>query len=446
MAEIRISNLIAPSFHPVHADIKRGGHIHYWAKGGRGSTKSSFAALEIVLGMMKDPNANACALRKVKDTLKDSVYVQLCWAIDALGVERYWHQNTSPLSLTYIPTGQKILFRGADNPKKIKSFTFRHGYCKFFWYEEVDEFNGTEEIRMINQTLLRGGSKFVVFYTYNPPKSAANWVNTEVQLTRPDRMVHHSSYLTVSPAWLGEQFIAEAEHLKATKETSYNHEYLGEVTGTGGEVFGNVQIRPISDEEIKEFETVRRGMDFGYAIDPFAYLVCSYNRKLKRLFIYHEFYKVGLSNHAAYTHIEQENTSNEPILADSAEPKSINELCQYGLRVAPVKKGPDSIEYGIKFLQSLEAIIIDDKRCPETTREFCNYELDKDVNGNWKAGYPDKNNHTIDAARYAMNYECLQFRDEEKAKPHRCNWKHEKPKPDPYTGAKPDESYINFGG
>jgi PBSX family phage terminase large subunit len=261
---------------------------------------------------------------------------------------------------------------------------------------------------------MRGGKKFTVFYSYNPPKSANNWVNAEVQLTRGDRLFHHSNYLTVPREWLGEQFIVEAEHLKDTKPTSYQHEYLGEVTGTGGEVFDNVKIRPISDEEINDFYNVKRGADFGYAIDPFSYVVCHYDRKKKTLYIFHELYKVGLSNSQAITHIQKENKLNEFVIADSAEPKSIHEFRQHGLKVKGAKKGPDSIEYGIKFLQSLESIIIDDIRCPETAREFLTYELDKDANGNFKASYPDKNNHSIDAVRYALNDEAMKFKEEQK--------------------------------
>lgn len=410
----KLSNVIAPSFHKIHKDIKEENHTHYWLGGGRGSTKSSFVAIEIILGIMSDPNANAVSMRKVKDTLKDSVYEQLLWAIEVLGVEQYWHDSISPLGLTYIPTGQKIIFRGADKPKKIKSIKFSKGYCKFLWYEEVDEFGGMEEIRMINQSLMRGGKKFTVFYSYNPPKSSNNWVNTEVQLTRADRLFHHSNYLTVPRDWLGEQFIVEAEHLRDTKPTSYQHEYLGEVTGTGGEVFDNVKIREITDEEIKSFWNIKRGLDFGYAIDPLSYGVMHYDRKKKRLYIFHELYKVGLSNYAAYEHIKSENINNELVYADSAEPKSIHELIQLGLRVLGVKKGPDSVEYGIKFLQSLEEIVIDDKRCPNTAHEFLTYELDKDTNGNFKAKFPDSNNHAIDMCRYALNDEAILYMEEQK--------------------------------
>lgn len=412
--EVNLTDLIAPRFYDIHWDIQEGKYTHYWEKGGRGSTKSSFISLEIILGMMSDPKANSVALRKVKDTLKDSVYEQLEWAIESLKVSHLWDCKISPMVITYKPTGQKILFRGADNPKKIKSTKFKKGYCKFIWYEELDEFNGMEEIRTINQSLMRGGSQFVVFYSYNPPKSVNSWVNTEAQMTRPDRKVHHSNYLDVPEEWLGKQFIIEAEHLKEVKPKEYDHEYMGEVTGTGGEVFTNVKCREITDEEIQGFTNIRRGIDFGYAIDPFSYGAMHYDRKHKRIYIFFEIYKVGLSNFQAYQEIKLENVNNEPVLADSAEPKSINEMHQYGLRIGPVKKGPDSIDYGIKFLQSLEEIIIDDKRCPETAREFLNYELEKDANGNFKAKYPDKNNHAIDMVRYALNTDAQYYWEEKK--------------------------------
>lgn len=408
---MRLKTAIAPSFFPIHVAIKFMAFVHFILAGGRGSTKSSFVAIEIILGIMKDPLANAVCMRKVKDTLHDSVFEQLVWAIHILGVEASWNIPTANLVMTYIPTGQKILFRGADKPKKIKSITFAIGYCKFIWYEELDEFNGMEEIRMINQSLMRGGDVFIVFYSYNPPKSANNWVNAEVQLTRDDRMIHHSDYTTVNRDWLGKQFILEAEQLKLVKPLAYDHEYLGIVTGTGGEVFDNVLCRMISDAEIEEFDIKRRGMDFGYAVDPFSYGTMHYDRKYKRLYIFFEIYKVGLSNFDANDLIKAENKANEQIIADSAEPKSINELMQYGLRVRGARKGPDSIKYGIKFLQSLEQIIIDDRRCPETAREFLTYELEKDANGNFKAGYPDKNNHSIDMVRYALNDECMKFKE-----------------------------------
>lgn len=398
----RLTELIAPAFYELHHDIKQGAHTHYWLKGGRGSTKSSFISIEIILGIMQHPDANAVAIRKVGLYLKDSVYEQLVWSIEKLGVTHLWKTRLSPLELIYLPTGQRVLFRGADKPKKIKSTKVHRGYIRYIWYEEVDEFFGMEEIRTINQSLMRGGGRFEVFYSYNPPQSQRNWVNEEVTAARSDRMVHHSTYLTVPKEWLGEQFILEAEHLKNTKPLSYAHEYLGEVTGTGGEVFTNLEIRKISDEELAAFDRIRRGIDFGYAVDPFVYLVCHYDKTRKRLYIFDEIYKVGLSNKAAAERIMEKQHYNGFITCDSAEPKSIRELKEYGLRVRGAKKGPDSVEYGIKFMQSLEAIVIDSERCPKAAEEFYNYELERDSKGDFKACYPDKNNHCIDAARYAL--------------------------------------------
>lgn len=401
---IELTNLIAPSFYDIHHALKEERYTHYWLKGGRGSTKSSSVSIEIILGMMQDPDANAVALRKVKENLRESVYEQLLWAIDVLGVSHLWHDSVSPMSLTYKPTGQKIIFRGADKPKKVKSSKLRRGYIKFVWYEEIDEF-APEDIRTINQTFLRGGPKFVVFYSFNPPKSQRNWVNAEVLEDRPDRLVHHSTYLTVPKHWLGEQFFIEAEHLKKTKPEAFEHEYLGKVTGTGGEIFRNLNFRKITDEEIAAFDRIKRGLDHGYAADPLHYSVCHFDKTRRRLFIFFEIHKVGMKNSAAVAAIKKENPNRKPLTADSAEPRTNNEFRELGLNIVPAKKGPDSVEHGIKFLQDLEEIIIDPERCPNTKREFYGYELEPDGNGGFKDGYPDKDNHSIDAVRYALEDE-----------------------------------------
>jgi len=402
MPTTKLSSLIAPSFYSVHNDIKKNRYTHYWLKGGRGSTKSTFVGIEIPLGIMKNPGTNGVALRKVGTYLTDSVYSQLVWAIDALGVSEYWQYKKSPLELIYIPTGQKIIFRGADEPRKIKSTKLAQGYFRYIWYEETDEFNGMEDIRTINQSLMRGGEKFDVFYTYNPPKSVNSWVNAEASIDMPNRLVHHSDYTTVPVDWLGRQFIIEAEHLKKTKPEAYRHEYMGEVTGTGGEVFDNVTLRIITDAEIKEFDHIRRGIDWGYAVDPFAYIVGHYDKTRRRLYLFYEIYQVKLSNVKAAEFIKAENKSYQFITADSAEPKSIDEVRGYGLRISKARKGADSVDFGMKFLQDLEEIVIDPQRCPNAAREFTMYELERDNNGNFTSSYPDANNHAIDAVRYML--------------------------------------------
>lgn len=402
MTTVRLSEVIAPSFYDLHKDIKQDKHTHYWLKGGRGSTKSSFVSEELITGIMRNSEANAVVIRKVGLYLKDSVYEQLLWAISKLGVERYWQEKLSPLELVYVPTGQRIIFRGADKPKKLKSTKVRSGYIRYAWYEETDEFNGIEEIRTINQSLLRGGATYTVFYTFNPPKSQRNWINSEVLVPRSDKIVHHSDYRSVPAEWLGEQFLIEAKHLEQTKPEQYRHEYLGEVTGTGAKVFTNITIRPITDEEIKSFDHIKRGIDWGYGADPFVYITAHFDSKRNRLFIFYEFFRCAAKYDVIANAIRKENTQNGTIIAESAEPRSNDELRDRGFRIRTAVKGPGSVEHGITWLQNLEEIVIDGTRCPNAAREFNEYELDRDSSGELKADFPDKNNHTIDAIRYAL--------------------------------------------
>lgn len=401
--QVKLSELVAPSFYSLHWDVLNHKHTHYKLAGGRGSTKSSFISIEIILGMMQDPKANAIAMRKVGRFLEESVFEQLRWAIDALGVTDKWKVKLSPLGLTYIPFGNRIIFRGADDPQKIKSVKLKNGYFKYIWFEERAEFNGPEEERTILQSLMRGGSEYFVFYSWNPPKSMNSWVNQDVLEEREDTVISHTDYRTVPREWLGEQFFIEAEHLKETKPKAYEHEYLGIATGTGGAVFENVTVRAIADEEIERFDRVKHGLDFGYGADPLAYIKMHYNAKRKILYLFGEIYAVKLGNTKAAREIRKLNPLNRVITADSEEPRAIAALNELGLRVIGAKKGPGSVDYGMEFLSDeLEEIVIDQKRCPNAAREFTGYELEQDKDGNFKGSYPDKNNHTIDAVRYGM--------------------------------------------
>lgn len=400
--EVRLTDIIAPSFYSVHRDIKQGLHTHYALGGGRGSCKSTFAAAEIIKGVMQDKEANAIVFRKVASTLAESVVNQLLWSIHALGVDHLWHYKQTPMMLTFKLTGQRIVFRGADDPKKVKSVKLPRGYIKYVWYEEVDEFTGPDELRTINQSVLRGGTKFFVFYTYNPPRSAKSWVNTEFACSEGDKLVHSSTYLDVPRKWLGDQFIAEAERLKAANPTAYRHEYLGEVVGTNAEIFPNVQLRTISDYEMLSFDKIRRGLDWGYGADPFAYVALHYQRSFRTIFIYYEYYKHGAKFDSISAAIYKENDQHGLIRADSAEPRSNDELRERGHKLQAVKKGKGSVEHGIKWLQDLDCIVIDPVRCPNAAREFAGYELIPDGKGGFRDGFPDKDNHTIDAVRYAL--------------------------------------------
>ena len=326
MIRIKLSDKIAPSFFSVHKDVKQHNHTHYVLAGGRGSTKSSYVSLEIPLLLMRNPECHAVVLRKVANTLRNSVYTQMEWALDALRISDKWKMTISPMEMVRKATGQKILFFGVDDKAKIKSIKLPFGYVGVVWYEELDQFAGMEEIRNLNQSLMRGGSKFWCFSSYNPPKSANNWVNEEMLLDEKDRLVHRSDYLSVNPDWLGPQFIYEADKLKAKNETAYRHEYLGEITGTGGAVFENVTERRITDEEIQQFDRRRYGLDFGFAVDPLAFIAMHYDAKREILYIFDEIYQPKLTNRQAAAKIKKKITETALIRADSAEPKSIKEL------------------------------------------------------------------------------------------------------------------------
>lgn len=398
--------LIIPSFDEVRGDIKRHNHTHYWMKGGRGSTKSSFISIQIPLLIMANKDIHAVVARKVANTLKNSVYAQMEWAISELGLYDEFDFKKSPLEITYKRTGQKILFVGVDDKAKIKSLKVPFGYVGVVWYEELDQFAGMAEIRNINQSLLRGGEKYWCFYSFNPPRSKDNWVNVEQLTGDSDRLITHSSYLQVPREWLGEQFILEAEKLKTLRPDLYDHEYMGAVTGTGGDVFTNVEERTITDEEIKTFDYIKHGIDFGFAQDPFVYIKLYYDNKHDVIYVYDEVYGVKLSNKKAYEKIK-DKVGQAYVYADSAEPKSIAEFNEYGLRMQGVRKGGDSRDYGIKWLSDRAKIVIDKKRCPNAYREFVTYEYDQDKDGNFISQYPKHNDHTIDAVRYALREDML---------------------------------------
>lgn len=401
MKTVKLSNIIAPHFWELHRDIKQHGHTYYWLEGGRGSTKSSDISIEIPPLMIKNPECHAVVLRKVGNTIKNSVYPQMQWGIDALGLTDKFHFKTSPHEITYKKTGQKILFFGVDDPQKIKSIKLPFGYVGICWIEELDQFTGMEEIRNLNQSLLRGGPVFWEFCSFNPPKSQNNWVNEEKLFDDPDRLVHHSTYLGVPREWLGDRFFEDAEKLKIKNEMAYRHEYLGEVTGTGGAVFENVEDMAMSNELVGNFDRLYYGLDFGFAVDPLAYVAMYYDAKREDLYIFDEIYQQKLTNSQAAGRIAQ-RTGDRLIIADSAEPKSIKEMKDYGLHITGARKGPDSVEHGIKWLQDRAHIYIDKRRCPNTFREFISYEYERNREGQFISAYPDKNNHAIDAVRYGM--------------------------------------------
>lgn len=396
------ADFIAPPFIQLHHDIQNKKYLEYCLPGGRGSAKSSTIALEIVNLIERNPDAHAVVCRMVGETLRNSVYNQVGWAIEKLGLIDEYRATTAPLEYIKKSTGQHIYFRGADDPIKLKSIAVPFGNIKILWYEELDQFKGDEKVRNIQQSVIRGSNDAWVFKSFNPPRSKNNWANEYIDTPKDNRSVVWSNFTQVPQDWLGRHFLDEAEWLKKNKPDAYENEYLGVINGNGGNVFENVVPVEFDDDEIKSFDNVSNGLDWGFYPDPFAFVRVHYDSTRRILKIYDEIVCHKKSNLETAEMVKEHlDFSDEQIVCDSAEPKSINDYIMYGLNAGGAVKGNGSVEYGIKWLQGLLRIEIDRKRCPKAYKEFIAYEYDRDADGNLITAYPDKDNHTIDAVRYA---------------------------------------------
>lgn len=417
---ISIKDCIIPMYDDVLEDIMQHRHVHYIFPGGRGSTKSSFVGgIAIPLLIISNPQAHAVCFRKVANTVQTSIFPQVVWGIHQLGLESLFTiPKTYSTPIVYKPTGQRIMFMGLDDPMKVKSIKLPFGYIGITWFEELDQFAGENELRTVTQSTMRGGDKFWDFRTFNPPISKNNWANEytlSCEIKRvDDTLVTRNTYLDVPREWLGTQFFEEAEMLKEINERAYIHEYLGQAIGTGGDVFPNVSefdshsIIDYGDRKIylaDTFDNIYHGIDWGFALDPFRFLKMHLDTKHLDLYIYREYNTIQMRNEEVFNVLYNEKkllTVNDLVTADSAEPKSIADFRAYGAYIRPAEKGPDSVRYGIKWLQSLRHIYIDKFECPETFKEFTKYEYDRDRDGNFISQYPDKDNHGIDACRYGL--------------------------------------------
>lgn len=403
MTTYKLSEIISPAFAESHKAIKNGSINELVEKGGRGGAKSSYISVEIILLLLKHQDCHAAVMRKVANTLRTSVYAQIIWAIGALGLTDKFRCTVSPMECTYLPTGQKILFFGLDDPGKLKSIKVPFGYIGLAWFEELDQYDGPEQIRNVEQSIFRGGPYSVCFKSFNPPAMARNWANQYALESKPGKLVHHSTYLTTPKEWLGERFLADADHLRETNETAYRHEYLGEVVGSGTAVFENLRMEQLTDKAIKSMDYHYFGQDWGWYPDPNQFVGCSYDSNRKILYIYEEYRGNRQSNTAWAEKIAHH--MDDLIIADpgSGGDRNVADFRAYGFRMREAQKGPGSVAYGIKWLQSLAAIVIDPERCPATAKEFSEYEYERDPKtGDVLEGYPDAANHSIDAVRYAM--------------------------------------------
>lgn len=400
---VNLTDLVAEPFYRVYWSIIDNVATYFELAGGRGSTKSSFVSVMIVLGIMEDENANGIVFRKVANTLRESVYEQILWAIDSLNVGDYWECRVSPMQCVYKPTGQKITFRGLDKAKKLKSIKVSKGYFKFLWFEELDEFSGEQEIRNVQQSVLRGGSKYVVFKTFNPPISRSNWANVSFDTQKDDCYKHRSTYLDVEPDWLGQQFINDAEHLRDTNEKAYRHEFLGEPVGIGTTIFDDIEIVELTDERVNQFERIYQGQDWGWYPDPKAFVRLNYNPNNETITILDELGGCKIRNKDMADKIVEHGFDDNIIYCGSDEPQSIADYRDNGILSQNAWTAPNSVRYTHEWLQCRK-IQIDPNRTPCLYKEMIEYEHEVDDNGNVMSAYPDKNNHYIDAMRYAISH------------------------------------------
>ncbi|MEG1776465.1 MAG: PBSX family phage terminase large subunit [Clostridia bacterium] len=397
---VKLRELLPPAYYGLFWDVYEGKNDEYWLKGGRGSGKSSFVSLTLLCLLLRDPLANVMIYRKVADSLRESVYPQMRWAAERLGLDDYFTYRLSPLEMIYQPTGQRVLFRGADDPEKSKGVKLSRGYFAALWFEEASAFHGMAELRTIQASVLRG-KRGVTLLSYNPPVSAQNWVNAEALVKREGRRVHGSDYRDLPPEWLGATFLKQAEQLRTQDERTYRHMYLGEAVGTGGRVFDNVSIRRIAPQEREAFGACYAGLDFGFASDPDALVLCAYLKKEHKLYLYGEHVCAGQSLHALGEACRQKCEARV-VRCDSASPREIAELRRLSVNAVGVRKGAGSVEHGIRWLRALGELVIDSALCPVAAREFSLYEYARDRNGTFLTECPDKDNHTIDAVRYAL--------------------------------------------
>lgn len=402
---------IGKAFVDINRDIDNRKCNDIWFEGGRGSIKSSYWSEKAIEILNNFPNMCAIIIRMVGNTLKDSVYSQLEWGIEQMSecypqVKKEWKGTTSPLEYKNLVTGQKIYFRGADDPGKIKSIKPPKGmYIGLIIYEEFDQQKGMASVRKIDQSLKRGGDDILTFRVYNTPRSTQHFVNKEKIIPKQGRVIHTSTYLDVPVDFLGQPFIDDANYLKEVNPSAYENEYLGKAVGEGGNVFENLEIREITSDEIKNFDYTYQGIDFGWYPDPLAWTKMCYRPNEKTLYIYDEFGVNKMSNQDVWNYLKENKgvTEDDLIMGDSAEPKSIADFVSYGSMMRGVKKGPDSVSYSMKWLSSLVKIVIDPVRCPRATEEFTSYEYETDKDGNYISSYVDANNHFIDSVRYALN-------------------------------------------
>ena len=394
--EISLSRAIGKGYNRFWNSKKR----YVVCKGSRGSKKSKTAALWHIAKVMQYPLSNVLVVRKVERTLRDSCFSDLRWAINKLGVSDYWKATTSPLELTYIPTGQKVIFRGLDDPLKITSISVPVGFICFVWIEEAYEISKEQDFDMLDESVrgqLPDGyfKRFTI--TFNP-WNERHWLKARF-FDNPSEDILALTTTYKCNEWLDKADIKLFEDMRIRNPRRYQVAGLGNWGVVDGLVYENWREEVFTLSDVRNCITVA-GLDFGYTNDPSALFVGFLDREEKKLYVWDEMYEKGLSNKRIFEEISRLGYAKERITADSAEPKSIDELKGYGLRISPAKKGKDSVLNGIQWIQDLTIVV--HPRCVNFLTEIGSYTWKDDKFGKRLNEPIDDSNHLMDAMRYAL--------------------------------------------
>lgn len=406
--------LLAPPFLAEHRAIEAGTVTDVWERGGRGSTKSSFCSLELVKELERDREANALVMQYNGVDIRNGSFAQVLWAMERLGVDGHWRPRRSARSIVNTDTGQLVLFRGGDDPRKTKGVKFDHGRCGVLWVEEADQFRSMDDLRTVYQSVTRGG-RILRLHSFNPPRSADSWINVECDRLAasgdPSVMVRSTTYLDVPPEWLGEQFLADAEGLREADERAYRHEYLGEAVGTGGRVFPDAVFEPIPDEATARFDRWCAGQDWGWWPDPWAFVLSAWEPSTRTLWSYAERGGNRLQPEDSAAMVRDALTWADspgaeptyhalPVLSDDADPSKIAAHRDLGVNATAAGKGGQRTR-SYEWLASVRWVI-DPARCPNLAREVRAMEYSRSRDGTYLNDVPDGDDHWVDALRYSV--------------------------------------------
>lgn len=407
--QINLSNVMAPCFHGVHQSVLNHEYDVYRFKGGRGSTKSSFAAAEVYNLILKYPFACGAVFMKQSNRLRNGAFALYRETAIRMGIDKYFNFSLSPMEITYKPTNQKIIFSGLDDAQKTKGISTGNPdtYIAIAHFEEITDFFGVEELATARQSLFRGGDLSWTFETYNPPQNRHNWVNRDSLKDIPGRLVHHSDYRMVPPEWLGQAFYAEMRQTRWRSEDLYRWMYLGEATGTGGAVFNNIRDIILTPQLIETFDNYFNGQDYGFRPDPSAFTRWHYDSATDSLYAVAESVVKEKQMYEVAQDIIDKGFNDTYTVIDSARSDMYDAFANQGVLTQMMykgRKGQLSRDFGIHWLQSRRNIYIDKRVTPYIYEEFISYEYQKDLKtGEFLSKTQTFNDHTIDSARYALS-------------------------------------------